>query len=160
MKKHIKRLWFSAIYFCRQALKVFTLSALPVRIVWLMLCVMRLLMIRSHLWPPCSLKCQPDWSPASCVLYLDSQSIAYHQSMAALTCHQAKNHKAAVWLNVAYQAFVSRNFYQSVINPPLQFHVCQVWLLADSIMADADRWFIAGHLFLTTLNSNLIAFWK
>lgn len=153
-KKPIQHLWISLLCFCTQAGKVFTQCTLLVRIVCLMLCIMRLLMIWSRLWPSCSEML------ASCVQYLDSKSIPYHQSTAALTCHQAKNHKAAVWLNVAYLAFVSCDFFQSVINPPLEFQVCQVWLLADSIMADTDRWFIASHLFLTTLNSNLIAFWK
>ncbi len=139
---------------------VFTQNGLPVKTVWLTLCVMRLLMISRQMWPSCSLKCKHDWSPASCVQHLDSQSIAYHQSKAALTCHRAKNHKAASRLNVAKLAFVSCNIFHSVINPPLESRVCHVWLLANSITADADRWFIASHLFLTSLNSDLIAFWE
>lgn len=83
-------------------------------------------MIRSHFWPSCSLKCQPDSSPASRVQCLDSQSIAYHQPMAALTCHQAKNHEETAWLSVAKLAFVG----------------CKVLLihLWSSISAKCDYW--------------------
>lgn len=53
-----------------------------------MLCLMRALMISSHLWPHCSLKCNPEGSLASVVHYPDSRSIAYHGTMAVFTCHQ------------------------------------------------------------------------
>lgn len=49
--------------------------------------------------------------------------------MAALTCHQAKNHKAAAWLNVAYLAFVSHSFFKVLL--------IHLW---SSMSAKCDYW--------------------
>lgn len=125
---------------------IFSQAKSVVRVVRLPLCVMRVLMIGSHLWP------SADWGPASGVWDPDVRSIAYQQLW---------QHSHVMELNPWSSRSVSHShlfiyllYVQRCSSPVLLIWLCgSVCATCDHCMAPSqpmDTWFIAAHLFLTT----------